>query len=591
MLGNKIVQGIILVSLALGLAACDMDNPPTAPGDGGAGGDGDLVINEFVASNAASQMDEHGNFDDWLEIYNGGSTDVNLAGYLFSDNVENPAQYMIPANAGAEADLPAGGYLVLWCDNQPEQGPLHANFKLSAGGEGIVFSAPDGTLLESLTYGPQTTDIAYGRLPDGGTEWGFIQPTTGGLPNAGGGATVPPIVSLVRLDPAFPDVDEDVTVTAVANDDNSVESVVLHYAVNDGDDTEVAMVAMRGSYEGVIPAQAAGAVVTYYVEATDDDGETGSLPRTAPEAVFSYVIPGGIAAPELFINEFIASNDFGFEDEAGDTDDWLEIFNAGDSPVDIGGMYLTKDLSISTMWQVPADNSAATTIPAGGYVIVWCDEEVDQGTLHANFKLSRGGSDIGFFTGGGVEIDALTYLEQTTDISQARIPDGSETWGFLTVPTPAESNAALFINEFIASNDFGHEDEVGETDDWLEIYNAGETAVDIAGMYLTKDLTIPNMWMVPTDDSVATTIPAGGFLIIWCDEQTDQGLLHANFKLSRGGSDIGLFTPAGAPVDGLTYVEQTTDISQARIPDGSENWEFLNTPTPGATNGTLKGGW
>jgi len=590
MLGKNLVQGIILACLALGLTACDMDNPPTAPG--GSGGDGDLVINEFVASNSASQMDEHGDFDDWMEIYNKGSVDVNLAGYLFSDDVENPAQYMIPVNAGAAADLPAGGFLLLWCDNQPEQGPLHANFKLSAGGEGVVISAPDGSLIEALTYGPQTTDIAYGRIPDGGTEWGFIQPTTGGLPNLGGGTTVPPIVSLVRLDPAFPDVGEAVTVTAVATDDNSVASVTLHYSVNGGADTEVAMTATRGSYEGIIPAQAAGANVTYYVVATDADGETGSLPRTAPEAVFNYIIPGGLAAPALFINEFIASNDLGAVDEAGESDDWLEIFNSTDSSVDIGGMYLTKDLGVPGMWMVPVDNAAATTIPAGGYLIIWCDEDIDQGTLHANFKLSRGGSDIGFYTSGGVEIDTLTYPEQTTDISQARIPDGSETWGYLNTPTPGSSNAALFINEFIASNDTGATDEAGDNDDWLEIFNAGETAVDLGGMYLTKDLTIPLMWMVPTDDSAATTVAAGGYLIIWCDDQVDQGTLHANFKLSRGGSDIGIFTANGAPVNSLTYPEQTTDISQARVPDGSDTWDYLATPTPGATNGTPgMGGW
>ena len=588
---KTMAQVVALLCLALSLVACDMTDPPLDVGGGGGGGEGELIINEFLASNAAAQMDEHGDFDDWLEVYNSGNTTINLVGYYFSDNIDDPTQYQIPASAGAAADVPAGGFLIIWCDNQPEQGGLHANFKLSAGGESIIVSAPDGSLVESLTYAAQSTDISYGRLPDGGTEWGFIQPTTGGGPNVGGGTNVRPVIGLTRLDPLEPDVDQDVTLYAVANDNVGVAEIALHYSVSGGDEVVVIMAPTKLTYSGVIPAQAAGAVVSYYVVATDDEGATGSLPFNAPEVVFSYVIPGGAVAPDLFINEFIASNDFGATDDFGDTDDWIEIFNAGDTAVDIGGMYLTDTLASPTMWQVPTDDAAATTIPSGGYLVIWCDNEVIQGTLHSNFKLGAGGEAIGFYTSGGIEIDSLTYPAQTTDVSQARMPDGSANWDFLTVPTPGATNAALFINEFIASNAAGAVDEVGNPGDWLEIYNAGETAVDVGGMYLTADEFVPNAWMIPTDDAAATTIAAGGFLVIWCDATVGVGTLHANFKLGKSGSYVGLFTAAGANVDGFTYLAQETDISEARVPDGSANWANLVTPTPGATNGTLKGGW
>ena len=76
------------------------------------------------------------------------------------------------------------GALVLWADKQPEQGVLHVNIKLSSGGEQIGLTDPNGTtVIDSLTFGPQTTDVSYGRLPDGSDNWQFFQNPTPGAPN------------------------------------------------------------------------------------------------------------------------------------------------------------------------------------------------------------------------------------------------------------------------------------------------------------------------------------------------------------------------------------------------------------------------
>ena len=126
-------------------------------------------------------------------------------------------------------------------------------------------------------------------------------------------------------------------------------------------------------------------------------------------------------------------------------------------------------------------------------------------------------------------------------------------------------------------------DEPGAFEDWIEIYNPGNSAVDMAGMYLTDDLTKPTKWQIPAGVSV----PAKGYLLFWADEDKRQGNTHTNFKLSKSGEAIGLFDTdarGNVAIDTVTFTEQATDISQGRSYDGADSWVSLETPTPGSSN-------
>jgi len=93
------------------------------------------------------------------------------------------------------------------------------------------------------------------------------------------------------------------------------------------------------------------------------------------------------------------------------------------------------------------------------------------------------------------------------------------------------------------------------------------------------------MWQIPDTKPDSTTIPAGGFLLLLADKLPDAGVLHVNLKLGSGGEQIGLTAPNGTSIiDSLTYLDQTTDISEGRQPDGSDNWVNFTTPTPGTSN-------
>jgi len=169
--------------------------------------------------------------------------------------------------------------------------------------------------------------------------------------------------------------------------------------------------------------------------------------------------------------------------------------------------------------------------------------------------------------------------------------------GFALFAPEGQAGTPLVINELMASNSSTIQDQQGQYDDWVEIYNFGSTAIDVGGMYLTDDLTEPNKWRFPENNPSATTIPAYGYLLIWIDNHIADSGLHANFKLDAGGEELGLFdsSPQGVPrtatgtdgsslIDSITFDEQTVDISYGRYPDAGDNLHFMGSPTPGTEN-------
>ncbi|MBN2445589.1 MAG: CotH kinase family protein, partial [Phycisphaerae bacterium] len=151
-------------------------------------------------------------------------------------------------------------------------------------------------------------------------------------------------------------------------------------------------------------------------------------------------VPAPADLPRLYINEMLAGNNTINTDELGQYEDWVEIYNDGDTAVDVGGMYLTDDPGNPTQWQIPA----GTSIAAKGWLLVWCDDDAGDGPLHASFKLSGDGEGVGLYhtdTNGNVLIDFATYPAIRDDVSCGRYPDGADDWGFMATPTPAAANA------------------------------------------------------------------------------------------------------------------------------------------------------
>ncbi|MEM8558279.1 MAG: CotH kinase family protein [Bacteroidota bacterium] len=153
-----------------------------------------IFVNEFLASNTTVIADpDFGDFADWIELYNAEPDAVDLGGYTLTDDLDLPSRWRFPEGTV----IPAGGFLLVWADD--ESTGLHTDFKLSAGGEQIGLYAPDGTVVDTLTYGEQTTDISLGRSPDGSPTFRFFETPTPGAPNVtdpSGGIAEAPTSSL-----------------------------------------------------------------------------------------------------------------------------------------------------------------------------------------------------------------------------------------------------------------------------------------------------------------------------------------------------------------------------------------------------------
>ncbi|HZV69585.1 MAG TPA: CotH kinase family protein [Saprospiraceae bacterium] len=127
-----------------------------------------VVVNEILASNTNGAVDEDGQFEDWIELYNNNDFEVDLSGYNLSDKVDELDKWQFPAGS----IIPENGYLIVWADDDESDGPLHAGWKLSADGEGVFLSNTELSVVDSITFGLQTSDIAFARVPNG--TGGFI---------------------------------------------------------------------------------------------------------------------------------------------------------------------------------------------------------------------------------------------------------------------------------------------------------------------------------------------------------------------------------------------------------------------------------
>jgi len=156
------------------------------------------------------------------------------------------------------------------------------------------------------------------------------------------------------------------------------------------------------------------------------------------------------------------------------------------------------------------------------------------------------------------------------------------------------------VNEVIAINQTGFRNYRGSYEDWVEIYNAGDEGVDLAGLYLTTTPRNPTQWAFPLNRPELTGIPAHGHIIAWCDEWlTLPGIpeLHASFRFDGTRDRIYLANAKGV-FDGIDWSEdprrpcpcdllmdeQDPDIAIGRVPDGSETIARIDPPTPGAAN-------
>ncbi|MEN8871312.1 MAG: chitobiase/beta-hexosaminidase C-terminal domain-containing protein, partial [Akkermansiaceae bacterium] len=139
------------------------------------------------------------------------------------------------------------------------------------------------------------------------------------------------------------------------------------------------------------------------------------------------------------ISEFLADNDDGFEDEDGDNEDWIEIWNTSGEAGDLGGWYLTDDPNNLTKWQLPA-----IEMTSGGYLVVFAsgkDRTNPASELHTNFGLQREtGGYLALVKPDGTTIASEfdNYPEQSKDIAYGVGIDGETPVTFFSAGASAK---------------------------------------------------------------------------------------------------------------------------------------------------------
>ena len=133
---------------------------------------GNVVINEIMSNNESEVADASGNFEDWIELYNTTNSPISTAGLFLTDTAGILHKWELPNQT-----IHANGYAIIWADEDGGQGDMHANFKLSNLGEQLILTNTDSLLIDSVTYLPQTDDVAFARCPNGSGPFIMQTPT------------------------------------------------------------------------------------------------------------------------------------------------------------------------------------------------------------------------------------------------------------------------------------------------------------------------------------------------------------------------------------------------------------------------------
>lgn len=140
---------------------------------------------------------------------------------------------------------------------------------------------------------------------------------------------------------------------------------------------------------------------------------------------------------------------------------------------------------------------------------------------------------------------------------------------------------ALRINEVLPVNNADRADELGEQNDWIELYNGDDVAANLEGFYLSDDPAVPLQYKLPA----GLRIPAHDVLLLWADKDTHQGPNHLSFALNGTAEAVVLSDPDGAEIDRVEWTDAVADESFARFPDGTGDVARCARPTAGALNG------
>ncbi len=526
---------------------------------------------------------------DWIEIYNASDVTVDISGYKIYDiGGQSAAKPKLPIPAGTT--IPARGFYVMVTDIGGDSG-----FGLSSGGEEVWLENTSGNVIDNVIFTAMDVAQSYGRNPDGSQNWELLNTITRGTPNSD--ALPEPVLKLNEIySQGNTEAPDWIEIYNASNFEANIEGYKIY---DDGgqtgskpkkeipagvtipakgfyvivvDDGSGSGFGLSGSGEQVWIENAAGNIVDDVTfPALETNQSYGRYPDGNDNWQVLFVVTKGSAnnntipppPPAAKMNEV-------FSRGTTEDPDWIEIYNPSDEQIDISS-YKIYDSGGQSGSKPKKEFAAGTVVPAKGFFVIVVDDGSADG-----FGLSGGGEKVWFENSTGSVIDSVEFAATEATQSYGRFPDGSENWQVLNTITKGTTNSntmpiVVLMNELYSRG-------TTEDPDWIELYNNSMTPADISG-YKIYD-SGGNAGTKPKKEIPAgTMIPANGFYVIVVDDTEASG-----FGLSSGGEKVWFENASGTVIDSVEFAAMELTQSYGRLPDGSADWQLLNSITRGAPN-------
>ncbi len=431
-------------------------------------------INEVMASNNSSVPDEHGDYPDWIELYNPGHNDANISGFGLTDDMLVAAKWVFPSGTYIEA----GGYLVVFLSGDSEKGPLHASFKISANEE-LVLSNSTGSPVDSLTIPAIDSGATFIRKDF--ANWETSLSPSPGFANTEEGANqykesmkLEVVDNGIRInelmasndstislsDGGYHDyielyntTESDIDISGFGLTDNlsqakkwtfpegtiiGANSYLLVYCTGqDGliDGLLHAPFGLKAYGESVGFSGTGGIIideVTFptlgsdeaYSREVDGIGEFTADMQPTPGYANGETDLGALSSlhpkpkSDIYISEVMTLNKGSYTERGDITPDWIELYNSSAEPVDISGYGLSDKRNNPALWRFPE----GSVINGGEYLLVTCRADLEENSKPnaTNFNLSSSGESVFLFDRDGEMLDKLSVPKTKADMSLGR---------------------------------------------------------------------------------------------------------------------------------------------------------------------------
>ena len=535
----------------LGLSSCLKDEDLVTPQNP------DIIASSVIINEVYTT-----GLPDWVELYNTSDDDANLKGYKISDGAE--PKYTI------ETDLvvPGKGYLVIPIEKDV------MGFSLSSQGESFSVWNADGDLIDQIDFPLLEEGLSYGRESDAAETWAVMVATRGAANSNVNNSPILVADTILAMNDNVA-YRYEIKVT----DESGVRSVKIFYQTDNTIKYEEMAPLGGGKYVFQFPVFNVDDEVEYYVEAIDETGLKTYFPESAPEKNLKIKVADG----DPVISGFYISTENPAENEAVTIS--VDVYDA--TGIDDGDVNLYYVLNNDI-----ADSKTKLDMVSA-----------DGETYKVDVPGQVEGTTVRYYIRAKDKSGNKTYYP--VEVEGGFNHDDAATWPNY-VASPPEPLNQLVINELCTKDEDNpyYIDPAGEGSDWVELYNATDAEVDIAGYWFSdkgEGADDGDKYQVPTGSDV-TKIPAGGYLVVIF------GAADANGDDLEGIVDGKVFIPAGLKPSkdeavAMWASDKTTlvDVSEKFNADGpfgelenekslgrtfnaSPKWKVWDVPTPGAVN-------